>query len=66
MIASHWVLIGGSAGSAIAGGFARGASATSEPIRIGFSPAPTGARSSTGIGIDRGTVLAVPQSRPDH
>jgi branched-chain amino acid transport system substrate-binding protein len=33
--------------------------AASEPIRIGYLPALTGPSSSTGIGINRGTVLAV-------
>lgn len=45
--------------AALAGGLARPAIAASAPIRIGFLPALTGASSSTGIAINRGTVLAV-------
>ena len=54
------VLAGSAAGAAaLAGGLARPAIAASEPIRVGFLPALTGASSSTGIGINRGTVLAI-------
>src|ERR1700748_1436160 len=45
--------------TAIATGLARPAIASSEPIRIGFLPALTGASSSTGVAINRGTMLAV-------
>ena len=53
--------IGGSAASAaaLAAGVCRPAIAQSEPIRIGYLPALTGPSSSTGIGINRGTELAV-------
>jgi branched-chain amino acid transport system substrate-binding protein len=40
-------------------GFPRPAIADSEPIRIGWLPALTGPSSSTGVAINRGTVLAV-------
>lgn len=42
-----------------AGPLARTARAAPEPIRIGFLPALTGPSSSTGIAINRGTMLAV-------
>ena len=66
MITSHWVLMGSAAGSAMAGEFTREAIVTSIPICIGFLSAPTDARASNGIGTNRGTVLAVPQSRADR
>ena len=40
-------------------GLARPALAASDPIRIGWMPALTGASSSTGIALNRGTMLAV-------
>jgi len=51
----------GTAASAavLATGVSRPAIAQSEPIRIGYLPALTGPSSSTGIGINRGTELAV-------
>ena len=54
-------VLAGSAVSAasLATGLASPAIAANEPLRIGFLPALTGASSSTGIGINRGTVLAV-------
>jgi branched-chain amino acid transport system substrate-binding protein len=54
------VLAGSAAGAAaLASGIVRPAIAASEPIRIGFLPALTGPSSSTGIGINRGALLAV-------
>jgi len=44
---------------AVAGGLAKPAIAANEPIRVGYLPALTGPSSSTGIGISRGTQLAV-------
>lgn len=44
---------------AAASALARPAIASSEPIRIGFLPALTGPSSSTGIAMNRGTILAV-------
>ncbi len=59
-ITRRHVLAGSAAGAAaLAGNLARPAIAASEPIRIGFLPALTGASSSTGVAINRGTVLAV-------
>src|SRR5215510_7179679 len=50
----------GSAGAAIAASsLAKPAIAVNEPIRVGYLPALTGPSSSTGIGINRGTQLAV-------
>ena len=53
--------LAGSAASAaaLATGICRPALANTEPIRIGYLPALTGPSSSTGIGINRGTELAV-------
>src|SRR5690349_5217220 len=53
--------LAGSAASAaaLATGVFRPAIAQTEPIRIGYLPALTGPSSSTGIGINRGTELAV-------
>lgn len=49
-----------SAGAAVvASGLAKPAIAASEPIRIGYLPALTGPSSATGIGINRGILLAV-------
>jgi branched-chain amino acid transport system substrate-binding protein len=45
--------------AAIAAGLAKPAIAANEPIRVGYLPALTGPSSSTGIGISRGTQLAV-------
>jgi branched-chain amino acid transport system substrate-binding protein len=54
------VLAGSAVGAAaLASGFPKPAIANSEPIRIGFLPALTGPSSSTGVGINRGTELAV-------
>jgi len=50
------VLLGSAAGAV---GLSMPAIASSEPIRIGFLPALTGPSSSTGIAINRGTILAV-------
>lgn len=54
-------LIAGCAAAATAAvtSLARPAIAASEPIRIGFLPALTGPSSSTGVAINRGTILAV-------
>jgi branched-chain amino acid transport system substrate-binding protein len=49
----------GAAAASLATGLARPAIASSEPIRIGFLPALTGPSSSTGVAINRGTILAV-------
>jgi branched-chain amino acid transport system substrate-binding protein len=50
----------GSAGAAaIAAGLAKPAIAAKPPILIGYLPALTGPSSSTGVGINRGTQLAV-------
>src|SRR5581483_5348379 len=49
----------GASAAALAAGVCRPAIAQSEPIRIGYLPALTGPSSSTGIGINRGTALAV-------
>src|SRR5947208_791501 len=51
----------GSAGAAAiaASSLAKPAIAVNEPIRVGYLPALTGPSSSTGIGINRGTQLAV-------
>jgi branched-chain amino acid transport system substrate-binding protein len=48
-----------SAAAAIASTVAKPAIAAKEPIMIGYLPALTGPSSSTGIGINRGTQLAV-------
>jgi branched-chain amino acid transport system substrate-binding protein len=54
------VLAGSAAGAAaLASGFPAPAIAVNEPIKIGFMPALTGPSSSTGIGMNRGTELAV-------
>src|SRR6516165_3087161 len=45
--------------AAIAAGLAKPAIAAKPPILIGYLPALTGPSSSTGIGINRGTQLAV-------
>src|SRR5271169_4374790 len=45
--------------AAIVGGLAKPAIAAKEPILVGYLPALTGPSSSTGIGINRGTQLAV-------
>lgn len=45
--------------AAVATGLARPAIASSEPIKVGFLPALTGPSSSTGIAINRGTLLAI-------
>jgi branched-chain amino acid transport system substrate-binding protein len=48
-----------SAAAALATTIAKPAIAAKEPIRMGYLPALTGPSSSTGIGINRGTELAV-------
>src|SRR5580704_10503470 len=54
------VLAGSAAGAAaLASGFPAPAIAANEPIRIGFMPALTGPSSATGVGMNRGTELAV-------
>jgi len=59
-ITRRHVLAGSAAATAtLASGFARPAIAASEPIKIGFLPALTGPSSSTGVAINRGTILAV-------
>ena len=45
--------------AALASGFPTPAIAQNEPIKIGYLPALTGPSSSTGVGINRGTQLAV-------
>ena len=59
-ISRRKVLTGSAAGAAtLSTGVFRPAIAATEPIRIGYLPALTGPSSSTGIGINRGTELAV-------
>src|SRR5262249_61607307 len=54
------VLSGPAAGAvSLASGLAAPAIAANEPIKIGYLPALTGPSSSTGIGINRGTIMAV-------
>src|SRR5215468_11322443 len=54
------VLSGSAAGAVtLASGLAAPAIAANEPIKIGYLPALTGPSSSTGIGINRGTIMAV-------
>ena len=54
------VLAGSAVGAAsLASGLAAPAIAANEPIKIGFMPALTGPSSSTGIGMNRGTLFAV-------
>ncbi len=54
------VLAGSAAGAvSLASGLASPAIADNEPIKVGYLPALTGPSSSTGIGITRGTELAV-------
>lgn len=54
------VLAGSAAGAAsLASGLASPAIAANEPLRIGFLPALTGPSSSTGVAMNRGTLLAV-------
>lgn len=54
------VLAGTAAGTAaLAAGVFKPAIAASEPIKIGYLPALTGPSSSTGIAMNRGTLLAV-------
>src|SRR5258708_28074875 len=54
------VLAGSAVGAvSLASGLASPAIADSEPIKIGYLPALTGPSSSTGVGINRGTQLAV-------
>ena len=54
-------LLAGSAVSAaaLASGFPAPAIAQNEPIKIGYLPALTGPSSSTGVGMNRGTQIAV-------
>src|SRR6266436_951824 len=59
-ITRRQVLAGSAVGAvSLASGLAAPAIAANEPIKIGYLPALTGPSSSTGIGINRGTVLAV-------
>lgn len=59
-ITRRHILAGSAAGAAaLATGLPRPAIAASDPIRIGFLPALTGPSSSTGIAINRGTLLAI-------
>lgn len=59
-ITRRHVVAGAAAGAAsLATGLAKPAIASSDPIRLGFLPALTGESSSTGIGMNRGTLLAV-------
>src|SRR6266581_9615708 len=54
------VLAGSAAGAmSLASGLASPAIAANDPIKIGYLPALTGPSSSTGVGINRGTELAV-------
>jgi branched-chain amino acid transport system substrate-binding protein len=54
------VLAGSAAGAvSLASGLASPAIADTDPIKIGYLPALTGPSSSTGVGINRGTQLAV-------
>lgn len=46
-------------GASLVGSFPAPALAQTDPIRIGYLPALTGPSSSTGVGINRGTELAV-------
>ncbi|OFW96750.1 MAG: hypothetical protein A3D94_07280 [Alphaproteobacteria bacterium RIFCSPHIGHO2_12_FULL_66_14] len=61
MSISRRQVLAGSAVSAaaLASGFPAPAIAQNEPIKIGYLPALTGPSSSTGIGINRGTLLAI-------
>ena len=61
MSISRRQVLAGSAVSAaaLASGFPAPAIAQNEPIKIGYLPALTGPSSSTGIGINRGTILAI-------
>ncbi|MFO1082740.1 MAG: ABC transporter substrate-binding protein, partial [Reyranellaceae bacterium] len=55
-------VLSGSAAGAVAlagGGLAAPAIAANEPIKVGWLPALTGPSSSTGVGMNRGTVMAV-------
>jgi branched-chain amino acid transport system substrate-binding protein len=59
-VSRRQVLKGSAVGAAsLATGLASPAIAQNEPIKIGYLPALTGPSSSTGIGITRGTELAV-------
>src|SRR3979409_825987 len=59
-VARRQVLAGSAAGAAaLASGFPAPAIANTDPIKIGYLPALTGPSSSTGVGINRGTELAV-------
>ena len=54
------VLAGSAVGAtALVSGFPAPVVASSDPIKIGYLPALTGPSSSTGVGINRGTELAV-------
>src|SRR5215204_1393168 len=54
------VLAGSAAGVvSLTSGLAAPAIAQNDPIKIGYLPALTGPSSSTGVGINRGTQLAV-------
>ncbi|MGH7044086.1 MAG: twin-arginine translocation signal domain-containing protein, partial [Acetobacteraceae bacterium] len=57
-ITRRHVLAGSAAGAAaLTTGLARPALAANEPFRIGFLPALTGPSSSTGVAMNRGTLL---------
>jgi len=59
-ITRRQVLAGSAVGAAaLASGFPAPVIANSDPIKIGYLPALTGPSSSTGVGINRGTELAV-------
>ncbi len=59
-ISRRQVLAGSAVGAAaLASGFPAPVIANSDPIKIGYLPALTGPSSSTGVGINRGTELAV-------
>ncbi len=60
MVKRRQILSGSAVGIAsLASGLASPALAANDPIKIGYLPALTGPSSSTGIGITRGTELAV-------
>ncbi|MFY9692423.1 MAG: ABC transporter substrate-binding protein [Xanthobacteraceae bacterium] len=52
-------MLASASAATIAGGLSKPAIAAKDPILIGYLPALTGPSSSTGIGINRGTQLAV-------
>ena len=59
-ITRRQVLAGSAAGAiSLTTGLVRPSFAAADPIRIGFLPALTGPSSSTGVAINRGTMMAV-------